>query len=322
MGWQPPDDTMTRRSVLLAAPMALVGAVSIAPRAAGSPPIGFCVGTYGMKDLPIDEAVRLIARTGYDGVELSLMPEWQCDPAKMSDGDRRRLRALLDETRLAVAALNEALLITAESRTRNLERLQLAADLAHYLAPGDPPVIETMLGGRTVEWAASKQSIVDELGSWAQLAERHDVTVCFKPHAGHAIHNPARALETLRLVGSARLKICYDYCHMFVASESLESSLRALAPSLGFITLKDARWTDTGHQFLLPGDGDTDYLLYFRLLKELGYRGWVAAEVTAMIWRMPGYDPAAAAHTAYANIAPFWRVAGLDRPSRKPDHIR
>ena len=109
------------------------------------------------------------------------------------------------------------------------------------------------------------------------------MTLCFKPHAGHAIHDPARALETLRLVSSPRLKICYDYCHMFVASESLESSLRALAPNLGFITLKDARWTDTGHQFLLPGDGDTDYPLYFRLLKELGYRGWVAAEVTAMI---------------------------------------
>ena len=78
--------TITRRSVLLAAPMALRGA---APR------IGFCLGTYGMKDLPIDAALRLIARSGYDGVELSLMPEWQCDPARMSHGDRERLRALL-----------------------------------------------------------------------------------------------------------------------------------------------------------------------------------------------------------------------------------
>ena len=107
------DHTMTRRSVLLA-PMALVGAVAIPPRGA-APSIGFCIGTYGMKDLP-------------------------------------------------------------------------------------------------------------------------------------AIHNPARALETLRLVSSPRLKICYDYCHMFVASESLESSLRALAPHLGLITLKDARWTDAGHR--------------------------------------------------------------------------
>ena len=32
----------------------------------------------------------------------------------------------------------------------------------------------------------------------------------------------------------------------------------------GFITLKDARWTATGYEFLLPGDGDTDYPLYFK----------------------------------------------------------
>ena len=78
----------------------------------------------------------------------------------------------------------------------------------------------------------------------------------------------------------------------------------------------DARRTDTGLELLLPGDGDTDYALYFRLLKELGYRGWVAAEVTSMIWREPGYDPAVAARRAYANIAPAWKVAGLDRKSR------
>ena len=49
------DHTMTRRSVLLA-PMALVGAMAIPPRGA-APSIGFCIGTYGMKDLPIETAV-------------------------------------------------------------------------------------------------------------------------------------------------------------------------------------------------------------------------------------------------------------------------
>jgi hypothetical protein len=35
-----------------------------------------------------------------------------------------------------------------------------------------------------------------------------------------------------------------------------------------------------------------------------------------MIWRQPGYDPAAAARAAYGNMAPLWKVAGLERPSR------
>jgi sugar phosphate isomerase/epimerase len=305
--------TITRRSLLLAAPLALAAPLTLRSAA---PQIGFCLGTYGMRDLPIETALTLIASTGYDGVELSLMPEWQCDPAKMSKADGERLGALLRETRLALPALNDALFITADSRVRNLERLRLAADLAHYLVPKSPPVIETTLGGKTADWPGSRDLIAEELRSWTDLAKRHDVLLCFKPHAGQAIHNSARALEMLRMVNSPRLKICYDYCHMFAAPEPLETSLRTLAPHIGFITLKDARRTDTGPEFLLPGDGDTDYALYFRLLKELGYRGWVAAEVTSMIWRKPGYDPAEAARRAYANIAPAWKVAGLDRKSR------
>jgi inosose dehydratase len=299
---------MSRRSLLLAAPLALLRA---------APPTGFCIGTYGMKDLPIDTALRLIAGIGYDGVELSLMPGWPCDPAVMSMGDRKRLLALLGETGLTVAAFNEALIIGTESRAGNLERLKRAADLAHHLVPDGPRIVETMIGGKTADWPASKAQVVDELRAWVALADERDLTVCFKPHANHAVHNSSRALETLRAVDSARLRICYDYCHMFVASESLESSLRALAPHIGFITLKDARWTDGGHEFLLPGDGSTDYPLYFRLLKELGYSGWVAAEVTAMIWRKPGYDASAAARKAYANVAPAWTAAGLPRRSRR-----
>ena len=42
---------------------------------------------------------------------------------------------------------------------------------------------------------------------------------------------------------------------MFAAPEPLESSLRALAPNIGFITLKDVRRTHNGLELVLPGDG-------------------------------------------------------------------
>ncbi|HYO81415.1 MAG TPA: sugar phosphate isomerase/epimerase family protein [Bryobacteraceae bacterium] len=300
---------ITRRSILLSSAAAL--------RAATGQEVGFCIGTYGMKSLPTEAALRLIATTGYDGVELALMPGWPTDPATMSPADRSRLRAMLREFRLQVPSLNDQLPITENSRSRNIERLRLAADLAHDLAPKAPPLIETMLGGRTSDWYHSRGFMADELRAWAELAEQRDVTVCFKPHAGHAIHNVARALEMLHMVSSQRLRVCYDYCHMFVARESLENSLRQLLPVTGFITLKDARWTETGHEFLLPGDGDTDYKSYFRLLKELGYRRWVAVEVSAMVFRKPGYDPHEAARKTYDAMAPFWSNAGLKRRARR-----
>ena len=171
------DSTMTRRSLLLVAPLALAAPLTLRSAA---PQIGFCLGTYGMRDLPIETALRLIATSGYDGVELALMPEWQCDPAKMSKPDGERLRALLRETRLALPAMNDVLFITTDSRGRNLERLRLAADLAHYLAPKSPPVIETTLGGKTADWPGSRDMIAEELSSWTDLATQHDVTALFQ----------------------------------------------------------------------------------------------------------------------------------------------
>ena len=73
------------------------------------------------------------------------------------------------------------------------------------------------------------------------------------------------------------------------------------------IVVKDSTGTSEKHAFLLPGDGKTDYLAYFRLLKELGYRGAVAVEVSGMLHRKPGYQPIATAQLCYARLAPLLR---------------
>src|SRR5437660_9912162 len=93
-----------------------------------SPVIGFATGTYGMKTMSTDEALRTIAKIGYDGVELALLPGWPTDPAKLSAADRRAVRALLTDTGLALPSMLESLPITgaAQTRAQNLERLKLA----------------------------------------------------------------------------------------------------------------------------------------------------------------------------------------------------
>ena len=93
----------------------------------------------------------------------------------------------------------------------------------------------------------------------------------------------------------------------------LEQSLREMLPYTVFISLKDSRGTPEKHEFLLAGDGETDYVSYFRLLKQVGYRGFVSIEVSSMIQRKPGYDAKAAARLCYQRLAPVFVTAGLDR---------
>jgi len=286
------------------------------------PTIGLAFGTYGMKALTTEAALRTIARIGYDGVELAILPGWPTDPARMSAADRKDLRRLVGELGLAVPAMLESLPLqgTPKGRAVNLERLKRAVALGNELAPSSPPMLDTILGGKTADWEKIKGRMVDELKDWARVAEDRRTTVCFKPHAGDAVQSPERALWLVREVGSPRIRIVYDYSHFYVEGISLESSLRQLIAYAPFVVVKDSQGTPAKHAYLLPGDGHVDYLAYFRLLKELRYRGFVAVEISSMIHRKPDYRPVPTAELCYSRLGPLMSRAAIRRPDRDVAH--
>jgi sugar phosphate isomerase/epimerase len=155
------------------------------------PEIGFATGTYGMKRMATGDALRTLAKIGYDGVELCLIASWPADPAKLSAADRRELRKLIGDTGLALPAVLESLPYgsTPSKRTHNIERLK-ALDLANELAPANPPVIDTILGRKSADWDKIKGTLVDEVGAWTRVANATRTAVCFKPHAGQAVDTP------------------------------------------------------------------------------------------------------------------------------------
>ena len=79
--------------------------------------------------------------------------------------------------------------------------------------------------------------------------------------------------------------------------------MKLLLPRTKFIHVKDATGDASKYQFLLPGEGHTDYLKYFTALKQHGYQGPVGVEVSGQIFNKPGYEPIAAAKKCYAVLA-------------------
>jgi len=280
--------------------------------------IGLNTGTYGMKSLKTAGAMRAISEIGYDGVEVCLMPGWPTDPAILATVDRNEIRRILDDTGLALPSLMESLSIDGmpKTRTHNIERLKLAIALAHDLSPGRLPVIETVLGGKSADWDQARERIADELREWSKLAGDGEITFCFKPHADQAVDMPDRALWLLKQVNSPRIRLIYDYSHFFVQGLALEASLRELLPYTSYIAVKDSVGDRTRHQYLLPGDGKTDYVAYLRLLNELGYSGFVGIEITSQIHSKPGYEPIPTAKLCYQRLAPAFEKAGVRRPAR------
>ena len=150
---------------------------------------------------------------------------------------------------------SKALTITGapEKRAQNIERLKLAVGLGHQIAPSKPPVIDTILGGKTPEWEKLKGPMADELSAWARVGQEHNATICFKPHAAQAVNNAERAIWLLKQVNSPSIRIIYDYSHFFVEGFGLAQSLQELFPYTAFISVKDSRGATGKSSISSPG---------------------------------------------------------------------
>jgi inosose dehydratase len=304
---------LTRRRWLQAISAAVAG--SSIRAAEPDSPIRFGFSLYGMKSLSIPAALKACADIGYDGVELALMPGWPADPKKLTDDQRLELRQRLTDSNLALLGLMENLAEPADDAAHrsNLERLKAAAELGHALSPKQPPVIETILGGKPSQWDQVKERLADRLKAWAAVAAAARTVIAIKPHVANALHTPEGAKWLLRQIDSPWIKLAYDYSHLVLRGVPLAESVTALAPHTAFIHVKDAKGTPEKFEFLLPGDGNIDYVEYLKLLRSAAYRGPIVVEVSGQLSNKTGYDPVAAAQRSYRNLAAAFAKAGIGR---------
>jgi len=309
---------INRRYFLAAAASQLALGTLQASDGTTRPTIGFGFGTYGMQSLTTGEAIQQCAEIGYDGIELALMKGWPTEPTLLAQRDRAEIRGWLSDFQLTVPSLLESLpcLRTRQLHRENVEKLNRAVELAHDLAPNKPPIVQSIVGGKTARWEQMKGQLVEQLAEWAKVGEASQTVICFKPHAAHIVHEPQQALWLHQQVGSDWLKIVYDYSHFSLEGFALAASLKQLLPITSYVQVKDSRGTPEKHEYLLPGDGRTDYAELLTVLKQARYEGFVNVEVSAIIHRQPGYQAIPTAKLCYQRLAPLFDKVGIQRPSR------
>ena len=273
----------------------------------------FGFSLYGMKTLPIPDALKTCAAIGYDSVEFALMPGWPTDSAKLTPANRKDLRNQLADHKLSLAGLMENLPVTGDDAAfhRTVERLKLACDLAQELSPRSVPPIETILGGKPGEWEKVRDLFAARMAIWAKTAEAAKVVVTVKPHVGNAMRTLDGCVWLMKQVNSPWLRLAFDTSHFELQGVPVAEAIEKLIPYSAFVHVKDWKGTPAKFEFLLPGDGTTDYPAYFTLLKKANYTGPVVVEVSGLIFNRAGYDPIASAKKCYANLAPAFAKSGL-----------
>ena len=308
---------ISRRSCLAVGMAAACVRPTLGTPASQTLTLGF--GTYGMKELSTEKAIESISDIGFDSVEITVNRGWDADSAVLAKARRATIASLIRDRGLRLTSLMEHVPPSnAKNQRVALERLRLAAGVAHDLAPKAPPLVQTVLGGG--DFASIKTALRDRLGEWIDVAESTDTTIAIKPHRGGAMSKPSEAVWLMEQLGNpARLRMVYDYSHYAFRDLSIESTVQTSLASTAHIAVKDAVQAAGRVVFKLPGEaGTVDYSKILRLFFTGGYRGDVNCEVSGQVWSQKNYDPIAAAKRCYKNMSAAFELADVSRPDLTP----
>ena len=275
--------------------------------------------TWGMQKTPIDVAVTHCAALGFDGLELTVIPRWPTDAATMDTAERKRIRKLYDDHQIALCGLSgNTPLLKGDpgERTQNVATfttyLDLAAELQH---PGERLSVSTTSAGEPGSWETVKHELVDLYGQVAAHAERAGVIVGAEPHVSNALHTPEQAIWLVQQVNSPAFGIHFDISHFNVQGMDMEAAVAELVPYTVHTHVKDERGIAPNHEFLIPGEGDMDYVGYLKAMDRAGWHDHITVEISLMVQARPDFDALAAATQSYRVLSQAFRDAGIARPT-------
>jgi sugar phosphate isomerase/epimerase len=252
--------------------------VSLVPEARGGPFVFW-------DDLPA--ACAKAAKLGFDAIELF--------PPGPDAVNIAELRALLDDNGLSLAAVgtgagwvkHKLTFTTADESTRD-KALDFAKRMIDFAGPFGAPVIIGSMQGRA-EGAVTKHVAIRFLGNALLKLDEHaaeyDTPVLYEPinrYETNLINALGEAAALVSGSGLANVKLLADLFHMNIEEVSLADALRAAGKLVGHVHFADSNRRAAGM-------GHTDFFPVMAALSDIGYQGYLSAEV----FPLPDSDAAA-----------------------------
>ena len=252
--------------------------VSLVPEARGGPFVFW-------DDL--QSACAKAKQYGFDAIELFLPGPDAVDPAE--------LRTLLDDNGLSLAAVGTGagwvkhkLTFTAADEATRDKALDFAKRMIDFAGPfGAPVIIGSMQG--CADGAVTKHVAIRYLGYALFKLDEHaadyEPPVLYEPlnrYETNLITTLAEAVALLSGSALTNVKLLADLFHMNIEEASLADALRAAGKHLGHVHFADSNRRAAGM-------GHTDFVPVVKALRDIGYNGYLSAEV----FPLPDSDAAA-----------------------------
>jgi inosose dehydratase len=281
--------------------------------------LGF--STWAMPELPIEPVIAHLAGLGFDAIEISVLPRFSTALDTLDAAARRRIPQLLRDHNLKLSAVSSYLPMMEQDEEKfafNRDYVQRTVALADewrdlWIPNGQPPVVVSGFGGKPGDIAALEPQLVDRLNALGDYAAAHNVTLAFEHHVGNAYETPDQTVALMRQVSSPAVRVNFDISHFNVMGYSIEESVAKLIPYAAHTHVKDELGRAPNHQYLIPGEGEFDYVRYLQAMQAHGYTGAISTEISKMVQNRPDYDALATATRSYEVLSRAFAEAGIAR---------
>lgn len=273
--------------------------------------------TWGMPETPIDVIIPHLAQLGFDGTELTVLKGWSTELSTLDAAERKRIKELAAANHLELDSVyghNRLLSVEPEAVAYDRARCFQAADLCVELATdAGTPGLVVLPGGKPDDWEGKRALLADRLGELVHYCAPRGVMVALEPHVSAMVDRSERVRWLFEQINSPNLSLNFDISHFEVQGVPMEESIAAMAPYASRTHVKDERGIAPNHEFLIPGEGEFDYVKYLRLMRAIGYDAYITVEVSKMVQARPNYDALAAAAQSYRTLDAAFRAAGIGR---------
>jgi sugar phosphate isomerase/epimerase len=238
-----------------------------------------------------EQALRLIAMLGFDGVDIGLFEGrshlWPSREFEHLDHSSRALRKIVEDLPMRVAdvflqmapdfrpyAINHP-----EPSRRQNARDWFSRTLEYARGCGCEHV--TVLPGVHFEeesWEDSFARARDELTWRVEQAARYEIVLGTEAHVGSLAPDPPSAKRLVESVPGLTLTL--DYTH-FTRAGLPDDAVEPLLPHAGHLHVRGAR---AGRLQAPFKDNVIDYRRVVERLKETGYGGWIGIEYVWIDW--------------------------------------
>jgi len=219
-------------------------------------------------------AIAEIGDAGYQGVELF-------DGNLLDYADHAEaFRALLAKSRVElVAAYSGANFIFPDVLPQELARIGRVADVAAELGAE-----HLVVGGGAKRFDGVRSEdyrlLAEGLEKVVAIATRRGLKAHYHPHLTTIVEGPD---QVDKIFGLTSIGFCPDTAHLAAAGGDVASMIRKHRARISYVHLKG--WRKDPFAFTPLDEGDLDISAIVRALAEIGYDGWIAAELDA--WPVP-----------------------------------